>query len=80
MDQQIHFLDANHPATHGVAPSPVENTDHGGAAAEQAYRPIGAQRAALGSSVFAFITGVLMSGSLVAAVGTLIKALASFPG
>jgi hypothetical protein len=80
MDQPIHFLDANHQAIHGVAPSPSENAGLSSAASERTYRPGEAHRAALESSVFTFITGVLMSGSLVAAVGTLIKALASFPG
>jgi hypothetical protein len=72
MDQLIRLLDAN---PHGTALNPSDSSGAGNASPEEYCLPGEPQRATLESSVFALITGVLMSGSLVAAVGTLIKAI-----
>jgi hypothetical protein len=80
MDQQIHFLDANHQPTHGIAPDSSDNAGLSRRPADKPRRPDDAQIAAMESSAFAFVTGVLLSGSLVAAVGTLITALTRVPG
>jgi hypothetical protein len=72
MDQLIRLLDAN---PHGTALNPPDSSGAGNASPEEHYPSGEPQRAALESSVFALITGVLMSGSLVAAVGTLITAI-----
>jgi hypothetical protein len=78
MDQQIHFLDANHQVAR-TALSPPDNDGVLNPSAKEDYLPAQPQTA-FESSAFALITGVLMSGSLVAAVGALIRAIAGALG
>jgi hypothetical protein len=76
MEQQIHFLDANPQAIKGTALSPIDNAGTGHLSDEQDDLRGEPHLTGLESNAFAFITGVLMSGALVAAVGTLIEAIA----
>jgi len=73
IDRDIHFFDASHQAIKGTALSP---TDNAGASRLLVGKDGGdSQALASEAGVFAFVTGVLMNVALIAAIGTLIKAI-----
>jgi hypothetical protein len=76
MSRQVRLFDPNQPFEGHASTSP----DHPGTlylSRGENYSAREPRTPALESSAFTFITGILMSSSLVAAVGSLIKAIAS---
>ena len=76
MDKLVHLPDASPHAVNSTTLVPQESGDAPQSLGEESYDLDEPPPGALESSVFTFITGVLMSGSLMAAIGALIKAIA----